>query len=128
MTFVAEPDDVSAILSNVKYTGFYWDQEDSIVIRIFDGSGGGCLKEEEHKYHSIHLGCYKTDATISVPAISQPPDRFDFRNISFAQVLFYIVLATVLLACSRVCLCIRGLYNRIRGATIESVENEDEVV
>lgn len=128
MTFVAEPDDVSTILSNVKYTGFYWDQEDSIVIRIFDGSGGGCLKEEEHKYHSIHLGCYKADATISVPAISKPPDRFDFRNISFAQVLFYIVLATVLLACSRVCLCIRGLYNRIRGATIESVENEDEVV
>ena len=71
MTFLAEPDDVSLLLSNLLYKGSQWDQEDSIVIGIFDGSGGPCLREEEHKYNSIHNACYGIFTNVSVPPISE---------------------------------------------------------
>jgi hypothetical protein len=99
MTFVATPSDVSFILSSLRYEGFKWDQEDSIVIRIFDGSGDPCLREEEHKYDSIHDGCYEISATVSVPAMSRPPRKFDVSNISLPQVIFMGIVLVVLLAC-----------------------------
>ena len=121
MTFLAEPDDVSAILSSIRYKGFYWDQEDSITIRIFDGSGGPCLEDEEHKYNSIHLACYEIETTISVPSMARGSKKFDIRKMSLGQICFYIVVIVFLLACSRVWLFCRSLWKclRVRGSRIE---------
>jgi hypothetical protein len=95
ITFLAEPDDVSFLLSSLIYIGLEWDQEDIIVIRIYDGSGGGCLKENEHKYDSIHDGCYKIFSTISVPAMSQKHIKFDSKDVelpwTFLVCLFIVI-------------------------------------
>jgi hypothetical protein len=126
MTFVAEPDDVSSILSNLEYNAFYWDQEDSIVIRIFDGSRGPCLKEEEHQgrftkdidfvdgpkvFHTLHQECYQIVTSIQVAAVARMgiggiEDTkgyflafFDFDDFGVADIIFWGVIAVVVLAC-----------------------------
>lgn len=123
MTFLAEPDSVSLILSSVQYEGFYWNQEDSIVIRIYDGNEGPCLEEDEHKYNSIHNGCYEIVATMSIPAIAQTPKEFNIRNVSMLQMSFWLLCLVPLMACCCViqcfCKCKKGFCRRTRGGEID---------
>jgi hypothetical protein len=101
MTFVAEPDDVSSLLSHLQYNAFSWDQTDEIVVRIFDGAEGPCLSEEEHQrtttfttndnfllwedttttnsnkgllWHTIHEDCFMIETSIPVPGVPRPTD------------------------------------------------------
>jgi hypothetical protein len=124
MTFLAEPDSVSLILSSVQYEGFHWNQEDSIVIRIYDGNDGPCLEEDEHKYNSIHNGCYEIVATMSIPAIAQTPRKFNIRNVSMLQISFWLLCLVPLMACCCViqcfCKCTKGFCRRsTKGGEID---------
>ncbi|KAG7341607.1 hypothetical protein IV203_023560 [Nitzschia inconspicua] len=89
MTFLATPQDVSAILSSMQYDAFHWNQADSIIIRVFDGSGGSCLTEEEHslgrfiqpngtvteyRYQTVHSDCFSIVRQIIVPPLVMPLD------------------------------------------------------
>jgi hypothetical protein len=51
------------MLSNIRYDAFFWDQEDSITIRIFDGVGGPCLQDVEHIYGRYQFPAYNVDPT-----------------------------------------------------------------
>lgn len=123
MTFLAEPDSVSLLLSNVQYEGFHWNQEDTIVIRIYDGSGGPCLEEDEHKYNSIHNGCYEIVAAMSIPAIAQTPKDFSIQDVSMLQLSFWLLCLIPLMALCCViqcfCKCRKRFCRRGRGGGIE---------
>jgi hypothetical protein len=102
MTFLAEPDDVSSLLSHLQYNAFSWDQTDEIGVRIFDGAEGPCISEEEHQrttfttndnflleledttttttthsnkgllYHTIREDCFMIETSIPVPGVPRP--------------------------------------------------------
>jgi hypothetical protein len=88
MTFIATPSAASAILSDIQYNAFHWNQGDEITIRIFDGSGGSCLAEDEHMfgryepnstlddygYESVKVDCFQVIQKIQVPALRRPLD------------------------------------------------------
>jgi hypothetical protein len=143
MTFVTEPDDASLILSNLQYNAFFWDQEDSIVVRIYDGSGGPCLKEEEHQvrfstndnffddnakvYHTIHDECYELMTSIQVPAVARNrvgeishgkvffQGLFEVDDFGIADVIFWAVIGMLVLACCfSIQTCIKCLGRRGR--------------
>eukprot|EP00980_Cylindrotheca_fusiformis_P011791 scaffold2816_cov121-Cylindrotheca_fusiformis.AAC.7 len=130
MTFLAEPDSVTLILSSLRYEGFHWNQEDSIVIRIYDGSEGPCLEEDEHKFNSIHDGCYEIVATLSVPPIAQPKADFDIRDVSMLEVSFWLLCLIPLMAlcCIIQCCCkFKNVFcNRSvgGGVTMETTDEE----
>jgi hypothetical protein len=146
MTFVAEPSDVSLILSNLEYNGFFWDQQDEIVVRIWDGSGGSCLDEQEHEsrffvtdnffdtsntFYTIHEGCYKEMAVIEVPAISMSggsgsseqgllASLFDFNDFGLPDVIFWVAVVFVLtFCCMTICACRRCVRRLTRGVKIQ---------
>lgn len=127
MTFLAEPDDASKIFSSLQYNAFFWDQEDVIVVRVYDGSGGPCLKEEEHRvrfstndnffddnariFNTIHDECFEIVASIHIPAVTrqeeagQGPakeffqDLFETDSFDIADIVFWGVIGTLALAC-----------------------------
>jgi hypothetical protein len=94
MTFLATPIEASTILSNIQYDAFHWNQPDVITVRVFDGSGGSCLAEEEHSrgryqpnvtsldyhYNTIHSNCYELVREIQVPPLGMPRSS-DFNGI-----------------------------------------------
>ncbi|CAJ1957020.1 unnamed protein product [Cylindrotheca closterium] len=98
MTFLAEPDSVTQILSSLRYEGFFWDQQDVIVVRIYDGSGGDCLDEDEHTRGTIHDGCYEIIAKVQVPPIFMRKNEFKLKDISFVQISFWLMLFVPILA------------------------------
>ena len=140
MTFVAEPDAVALILENLQYNAFYWDTSDEIVVRIFDGSGGPCLDEQEHQkrfstsddlfhpYYTIHEHCNHATATILVPPMRQPStgnfkdegfieSLFDVDNFGIPDVIFWACIGIILLCCCfslTACMKVWGL----RGAKV----------
>lgn len=147
MTFVAIPDDVSQILSHVQYHGFHWNQEDEVVIRLYDGVDGPCLSQEEHrrvqypdqrsKYHTIHNEeCFEVVARVQIPAISMEDNfdssggylkaLFDFDDFGVADGIFWGVFLLLLLVC---CLSIRTCIRcfGMRGAKIH-VEAEPTII
>lgn len=97
MTFLAEPTSASLILSSAKYEGFYWNQEDSIVIRIYDGSGGPCLEDSEHKYNSIRDSCFEIVATITVPAIAPSHEATKIKTVWLVFLILSMPVGLVLL-------------------------------
>lgn len=122
MTFVAEPDAVALILNNLQYDAFYWDTSDEIVVRIFDGSGGPCLDEQEHQkrfstsddlfhpYYTIHEQCNHATATIFVPQMRKPPtgsfkdhgffkSLFDLDNFGTPDVIFWSCIGIICCCC-----------------------------
>jgi hypothetical protein len=140
-TFVAEPDAVALILDNLQYTAFYWDTSDEIVVRIFDGSGGPCLDEQEHQkrffsttddllhpYYTIHEQCNQATATIIVPQMRKPStgsfkdegffkSLFDLENFGIPDVVFWSCVGIIICCgcfCFSACMKIRGR----RGAKI----------
>jgi hypothetical protein len=125
MTFLAEPDDVSQLLSNLEYTAFDWDQADNITIRIFDGSGGPCLSDQEHQetqftatenffaeenkdvFYTIHEECFGIETSIVVPGIPRIGDDskggkgfftglFELDSFSAADIVFWGILVGAL--------------------------------
>jgi hypothetical protein len=126
MTFLAEPNSVSLILSSLQYEGHHWNQEDSIVIRIYDGSGGPCLEEEEHKYNSIHDACFEIVATMTVPAIAQSPEIFEVTN-EISDV--WLLILVLLMASVFVMQCLQKSVTKFRnrGSASQRWEKETEV-
>jgi hypothetical protein len=128
MTFIATPDEASEILSNIQYDAFYWEQEDTITLKVFDGSGGSCLSEEDHlqgryhpmEYKTVHDGCFEVVKRIKVPPVSQPknPNPYvglrgylyeifvDLKDFGQADFIFWGValLLLILLCCLAKCL------------------------
>lgn len=123
MTFLAEPYSVSLILSSLQYEGHHWNQEDSIVIRIYDGSGGPCLEEEEHKYNSIHDACFEIVATMTVPAIAQSPEIFEITNV-WLLLLVLLMASGFVIQCSQK--CIKKFSNR--GSASQGWEKETDLI
>jgi hypothetical protein len=135
MTFVATPDNVSTILSTVEYNGFSWDQDDTIVIRIFDGEGGQCLTQEEHRrvqydgdsYHTVHNDeCFQSMATILVPAMHLEEFKGSYVRAFFDDldhfgapdaIFWGIVVLFLVTSCASIRTCIRCFG--ARGAKIE---------
>ena len=70
LTFVAEPDDVSHILSSIRYEGSRWGHDETVMITIYDGVGGPCLDKSDRKYESVEDECFKILASASVPAVA----------------------------------------------------------
>ena len=126
MTFVAEPDDVSRLLSNLEYKGFNWDQRDNITIRIFDGIDGPCLSDQEHRtrftatenffssgehedFTTIHEECFSVVGQIPVPRIRRPEppslkdggkeylsEIFEVDDFGGHEILFWSILGIVI--------------------------------
>jgi len=128
MTFLAEPDSVSQILSSLRYEGFFWDQEDAILIRMYDGSGGACLDEDEHSRGTIHDGCYEIIAKVKVPPISMTEKEFKLKNISFVQISFWLMVFVPILAVLYVVQRLRSCVNSCRkggGVGVDGSIGED---
>jgi hypothetical protein len=135
MTFLATPTDVSKILSNVQYKALHWNQGDSIVINIFDGSGSPCLSDDEHRslldldnYYNqyrpttIRDGCFQSVAEIRVPAISRPIGH-ESRNIwsdhkSWWITLFFIAFFGIMSCCGAIT-CWKRFHKSRRNETIK---------
>ena len=134
MTFLATPTDVSKILSNVQYNALNWNQSDTIVINIFDGSGSPCLSDDEHRglldldsYYdhsrptTIRNGCFQSVAKIRVPAISRPIGH-ESRNIWSDHKSWWITLSMIaffgIMSCCGAIACWRKFQNR-RKETIK---------
>jgi hypothetical protein len=148
MTFLATPDNVSTILSNIRYQAFFWDQEDAIILRIFDGVGGPCLREEEHLsgrlrpswnvtdgsmdyYSTAHESCFSIAVAIQIPPLRQTfsagdvgvrglfKELFDFKGFGIPDLIFWICFVCSVMAC---CCCFHVL-NKLcccfKGAKIE---------
>lgn len=118
LTFVAAPRSLSQILSHIQYDGFYWDQPDTIVLRIFDGGEGPCLSFAEHQqvaladpaksYSTMHNPeCFEIVASVNIPAIPRPKSStsttrgylrefFDIDDFGLADGLFWIIFVSVL--------------------------------
>lgn len=72
MTFIAEPGNVDSILSDMIFTPYFYDEQDEIIISIYDGEGGDCLDAEEHRLYgnaqlSVHQRCTCTQGSIRIP-------------------------------------------------------------
>lgn len=129
MTFLAEPDSVTQILSSLTYEGFSWDQEDVIVIRIYDGSGGACLDEDEHSQRTIHEACYEIIAEVNVPPISITEREFNLKDISLVEVSFWIMIFVPILALLYVVHRLRSCINSCRkggGVRVDGSTSGDE--
>ena len=145
MTFLAEPEDVALILKNMLYTSFFWGANDTVIVRVFDGSGGSCLDELEHQqreeamvdptssFFTIHEGCFSSlaeihveglrrgDATVGDENESYVHRLFDFQHFGIPDVLFWGFVILVLMAwCFCCCLCIQCF--RRRGAKLYPLE------
>jgi hypothetical protein len=131
MTFLATPGDVTSILSDIRYDAFYWNQEDTIVVRVFDGSGGPCLKEEEHLIGrslannsepgipTVHEDCFQIVHAIRVPPLNRPIDPndlgvngffnelFDVEGFGIPDLIFWIIVIITTMACCFCCCTIR---------------------
>jgi len=135
MTFLAEPDSVTQLLSSLQYEGFFWDQGDIIVIRIYDGSGGACLDEDEHSRGTIFDGCYEIVAEIKVPPISKVEKDFKLSDVSFLEISFWLLLLVPLMACGCLfqclfkCLrsCRKGSGVEVDGTCSDSIVDEISV-
>ncbi|VEU34763.1 unnamed protein product [Pseudo-nitzschia multistriata] len=113
MTFLATPSDVSRILSNLIYTALYWDQSDSIYLRVSDGTGGPCI-DDDRRFSlyslpniTIRDDCFQAISEIHVPAMSIPVGRSSasyWRDHSSWWIsllaLFLVVLCT---CCCAIC-------------------------
>ncbi|CAJ1966997.1 unnamed protein product [Cylindrotheca closterium] len=100
MTFVAEPDDASLILSSIQYQGFRWGQEDRIVIRIYDGVGGPCLNRADRKYKSVNDDCFHIMANVFVPAVTWIPTTLSFESDESFRFNIWVALVLILFGCS----------------------------
>eukprot|EP00980_Cylindrotheca_fusiformis_P008797 scaffold1869_cov122-Cylindrotheca_fusiformis.AAC.59 len=109
MTFLAEPSSVSLILSSILYEGFFWNQEDFITIRIYDGSGGPCLEEEEHKYKSIHDACFEIVATLTVPAIAPSQEVSRTKVVWLVFLVLFLSIGMLLLYIK---MCYKSCWNQ----------------
>ena len=141
MTFLAEPDDASLILSNLQYDAFSWNTQDMIVVRVFDGIGGPCLDEQEHlitrrftttdnpiddpaikMLRTIHDGCYEITANIEIPPMGMPKSDGDvlvgfagFEEFQTLHIIFWVAVTAVCLGfCYCIPTCIKCLGRRGR--------------
>jgi hypothetical protein len=144
MTFLATPTDVSKILSNVQYNALNWNQSDTIVIHIFDGSGSPCLSDDEHRslldldgYYghyrptTIRDGCFQSAAEIRVPAISRPIGH-ESRNVwsdhkSWWITLFMIAFFGIMSCCGAIT-CWRKFQNRRKETVKEDNTCSDHIL
>eukprot|EP00934_Nitzschia_sp_Nitz4_P004987 Nitzschia sp. Nitz4//scaffold113_size70149//21396//23273//NITZ4_005946-RA/size70149-processed-gene-0.56-mRNA-1//1//CDS//3329533329//4977//frame0 len=141
MTFVAAPGHLSKILSSVQYDAFYWNQEDTITLRIFDGENGQCLSVKEHEKAYTDVGYYVSTSSpecfdfvrnITVPPVEMPDSEFssvtgylralfDIGNFGLADAIFWICFFFILSYCCMVGRrCIRCIG--ARGSKVQ-VEN-----
>jgi hypothetical protein len=150
MTFVATPEDVTSILSDIRYDALYWGQEDTIVVRVFDGSGGNCLKDEEHLIgrslannsdfgmQTVHEDCFEIVQTISVPPLNRTIDPndigingffkelFDIKGFGLPDLIFWIIVIITTMACCFCCCTIRKCFCsciRRRGTAVIYVDD-----
>jgi len=122
MTFLTEPDSATKILSSLKYEGFFWDHQDVIVIRIYDGSGNACLDEDEHSQGTIHDGCYEIVAKVTVPPISMTEKGFKLKDISLVQISFWLLIFVPILAFLYVVQHLRSCMNSCRKGSGADVD------
>lgn len=109
LTFVAIPDDISFILSNMVFESFaHADEAGEIGIRIYDGAGGDCLHETEHAaYRQVSFGdiytsehhnkCIAVQATIVVP--SKGPGGRTILGFTWKEFAFGVTSITLILLC-----------------------------
>ena len=147
MTFLAEPDDATKILSNLQYDGFFWHQKDEIRLRVYDGTGGSCLAEEEHQVRFSGVGievnrtCYELEASIAVPAIPRPEineriqtkqyiaSLFRVKNFGAPEIVFWsmiLLLGTLCCCCCRFFLNCLGNARRVGGCELHNNEEKDQ--
>ena len=129
MTFTATPSDASRILSSIRYDSSQWEQQGSIDLTIYDGSGGPCLLESEHisgrvngtHYQTIHDVCYQATQRVVIPAIPRP-DKIQDQGVT-GQTVFAAFLVSIILGCLCFCCCCTCigylLFGRSRSAPIE---------
>jgi hypothetical protein len=141
MTFLAEPDNVSLILKGLQYTSFFWGINDTVSVRIYDGSGGPCLDELEHQERNgtldespfdlftVHDGCFsalaeiqvagfdRSDATIGSEDQGYLRRFFDFDDFGLPDLVFWCLLIMLMMACCFCCMCISRCL-RLRGANV----------
>mmetsp|Transcript_635 Transcript_635/g.1101 ORF Transcript_635/g.1101 Transcript_635/m.1101 type:complete len:685 (+) Transcript_635:258-2312(+) len=126
MTFVAEPDDVSLILSSIQYQGFYWDQEDRITIRIYDGVGGPCLSRADRNYDSVSDDCFHILANVSVPAAAWAPTALSFESGDASRLNIWFALLLALFGFSCAALFVQmGVQQLFRMRYWKERENEN---
>jgi hypothetical protein len=80
LTFIAKAADVKLILTNLTYTPFFDNNnEDQLVVSVYEGEGGECLDSEEHMLLSNasqgtgNPRCVLLQGTILIPKPSDTP-------------------------------------------------------
>ena len=109
MTFLAEPDSVKYILSDLKYETFFDHKDDRITVEIWDGIGGRCIADEEQTfsagpngtlYSSIQSGCYGLEGWVKV--IASP--EMDPSSLWSSKFFGVVAVSSVLIWCVYVCI------------------------
>ena len=113
MTLLATPTDVSRILSNLKYKAFNWDTSDSIVLRIYDGSGGLCPGDVDHKDTTITDECYSIAAFVEVPSMPRTEGGSSAGSIWRDHRAWWISLVIFLAILSTTCCCAISCWRRL---------------
>ena len=135
MTFLAEPDSVKYILSDLKYESLFDHRDDRITVEVWDGIGGRCIADEEQTfsagpngtlYSSIQSGCYGLEGWVKVPATSNMGSGSEvldkkFLGLSVSTIIswcVYVGLILCFISSLRCCYrCCFGRSNR-RGAAV----------
>jgi hypothetical protein len=145
MTFVAVPEDIEGILSNLNYTSLgLLGASDEIVLTAYDGAGGSCLDPREHASSldpsapmTLHRGCFQVRTIIRIPAVLNLLDaskrkekgilgipNTDLKQFGTADLMFW---AVVMFSLMSVCVCLRQCPNCLaRGAAVVPDDNEAE--
>lgn len=83
MTFLATPYDIPFLLASLKYHTEDPLVADNVTVRIYDGSGGKCLSQSEHKQYADLDGvtttshrdeCHESHVAIRVPRYTKAPN------------------------------------------------------
>ena len=113
-TLLATPTGVSKILSNLKYNALHWDTSDSIILRIYDGSGNLCPQESNHYNTTAPDECFSISAIVEVPPMPRTEGGpsagsiwSDHRGWWISLVVFFAILSST-------CCCAIACWRRLR--------------
>ena len=116
MTFLALPDQVELILSNLHYRSNAPGSADKVRLAVYDGAGGSCPAPEEHyastvvppEVTTLHRECFHEETFIQIPAVDIPNQfdsgennflgipNTDFSNFGLPDLIFWVIVFFVL--------------------------------